>query len=203
MTTIGSLSHPQPPGTRLWWIAAGLVAAVILAFVVWKAFGEANDDPAPPPVSPTTEGPTPTAGTTDDVASQTPTADEWAGFPPADVSALPDLSNPQLPAQVLTYSLGYETKDSFSLIADYTDDETFVTLTLWFTTERSDYARTIALLQDPARFGGAVCGPAIADAEQLNCVMPGRAETVRVMTSSSDVTIADVAAFTEALYAGL
>lgn len=185
---------PRRSNTAWWWIA-GLAFLVSGALVIWLLVsGPSEPRPTSTPIA--TEPATP-AGPADPTPSES-VEELWGDFPPLNIDNLKDLSEPDFPEQVQHYTLRSEKPHPVNYIVDYEDEHTVLTVRLLFS--KYDYSRDVARWDNAAYVGGAVCGTSASAPDQPICVMAGTGQTMQVGTAYQEVTMEDVAAFTEALY---
>ncbi|RMB61413.1 hypothetical protein EAX62_01790 [Tessaracoccus antarcticus] len=161
------------------------------------------DPPAPsqevtsPAITSTPASPPAGSATPSDVEEM-----DWGPFPPKNLDAPKDLSDPQFPQTVLTFELDSESGDAASRDVFYADRAAGVSMLASITLGRESYRGAVELLADPAYQGQAVCGHPTATPDQIECVMVG-AEHVLTVGTAAESSLQDVAAFAEAIYAVL
>lgn len=87
------------------------------------------------------------------------------------------------------------------MIARYRDEEQNLSISPSVYFDAKNYASSIRRWEDVAYYGRAVCGFAVGGKDPVpTCVMAGKAETLRVISTSEGMSIEDIAAFTEQFY---
>lgn len=161
------------------------------------ATSDVPSSPAPSDTpSPTTVSPSPT-----EIPPLEPK--DYGNFPPTYLDELKDLTGNQYPKELMTYKLSRFSEGAQDTAADYTS-ESYATLnTVLYLFNRENYARSTERWENGQYVGRAVCGNPMKYPDQIVCVMAAKFGTLEVRTASEQITLADVGAFTEALYDSL
>ncbi|MEO7588156.1 MAG: hypothetical protein ABIS84_09035 [Arachnia sp.] len=183
---------------------SGIAAAMAGSLLV--LMGCTPEGPVQSP-SPSTSGVSsrvsaPPTSTPDDTESMPVEADDWGTLPPNNLDELRDLTDAQFPQQVLTFTLDGESGTAVARDASYVDMAALASMSASVTLGRKSYKGAVDSLADPAYQGRAVCGHPIRKPSQIVCLMVGLDHRLRVGTAA-DLSIEEVAAFTEAIYDAL
>ena len=129
-------------------------------------------------------------------------ADDWGPLPPNNLDELRDLTDAQFPQQVLTFTMDGESGTAVARDAFYIDTAAVSTMSASVTLGRKIWKRAVGSLSDPAYLGRAVCGHPTESPTHTLCLIVGTNNTLNVGTAA-DLSIEEVAAFTEAIYDAL
>lgn len=198
----GPPQQQQPKQSNtLWWVLIGIAAAGLVAIIVWVVLATGNDDtPVSDPVPP--------------AQTSTGTDGEEPGGQEPGQQGTKDLSDPSFPDSV--GGLQKTSEQDFpgdGVLASYEGDGLVLSASVSF--DNTIYDDVVANdLTDRQRIGSADCGyteyVAVGD-EDLppipTCAINGSGGFLSVgldpLETTSDMTLADLAAFTEELHAGL
>lgn len=206
---------PRPPptgpvrssGSPVWWVLAAVAAVVSVALALWLVV---SSPPGPVPTTPAPSTPavsTPSAEEpTTPPSTPAPPTEEWGDFPPTNLDDLKDLSEANFPQTVGSFTFEGENRTSFSVMADYGDNNEPRTMGVvldFVGFNKGDYKAMVGRWEHVSYHGRAVCGFAAESRTIPSCVMVGTSEMLDVGTADEDTTLEEVAVFTEALYDSL
>lgn len=191
----------------------GRVELMLITGVAVASFGGcvASETPPTEPVNPTTSAtvnstlpPPVSASETVSIepsveVSEVDPEDSWGEYPPNHLDAARDLSDPQFPKELLTYTLDKVNEGSYSVIASYGDYTNYLTMGATVLSGLVTYQSNVASLQDVSYQGRAVCGTPTDFLNQTVCLMVGTDQVLEVITAS-EMPMEQVAAFTETIY---
>lgn len=179
------------------WVAAAWVAAAVCSAVL---SGCVAPGPAPLPTdgasSPSVTAPKPSVSKSGGVIAGEGT---WGAFPPNHLDAARDLSDPQFPKELSTFTLDGVKEGSASVTATYDDHTNMVSISATVLAGFGSYTASLRALQDTAYEGRAVCGRPTRALEQGVCLMVGQGNVLE-MRSGNGVTMDQLVVFTEDLY---
>lgn len=207
---VGPGAQPRRSGGGLWWVLIALAGVLLVALVVVVALrvsgvDEPGPGPTPGPVTSTTSVSTPSESTTPPEPgpspSETPTDDQWAGYPPPNLGALKDLSDPLFPGTVGSFVLEDSHAGFGGSDATYVDEEAGVVVGVSITTDLLTYGIVIDDMEDPVQVGNAWCADYVVDAtgqQRIDCVMAGSGQSVDIYQTR--MSVEEVGAFANELY---
>lgn len=182
-----------------WWVVAGVAILVSVALIAWLLItsGSLGVEPTGPESSTAASSEVPTV-----VDPNLPGRD-WGDFPPNNVDSLRDLANPVFPTAVDDFTFVKKSGDQYSVLADYEDVQANTGLSASIDFTYSAYRVFVQGILEPAYFDGAVCGADVNGGKAVSCVMGGEDQTLLVVTASEEISVAELAAFTQVLYGKL
>lgn len=198
--------NPGPPAApsrtssnAVWWVVLGVAVAVFIGFLAWLLLRPTGS----PTVPPTTPGQqTTSAVTTDPPPSPSPSEPSGSGvdygaLPPANLGSLRSLANGVLPDTIAGHTATNKKDDVGGFYADYRDEAKFTGFNAAITVGPFGYKAAVDGLESPKHVGNATCG---MNGSLVVCVMAGESETLEVGSVAPELTMEQIADFTQQIY---
>lgn len=132
-----------------------------------------------------------------------PDEDRWGPLPPPNLEDRKDLRDPDLPDRLGRFVAEEPTVDVGSISLFYDDAANYASALTTIQLGTHHYQRIVEGITAPAVHGDAVCGVEAKDDTGISCVVAGEFATLWVLGTAGEMTVEQLARFTNRLYDAL